>query len=356
MEIMNQMRIIENVTWRIMLSLVCLMSWIFPESLAAQVNSFSVGDVTGKQGESISLPVFLDNESEIAGGQFRLVLPTGMSVNSVEMETSRAEGHMVDYQWSEADHELSVLFYASPVAVLNGDNGKLCNIRLNVPADYVPGTYSVEFVSDAKLASDAMTLVPVSGLRSGSIHIEEGSETYYTIDVSASVGGYVEGGGTYAEGQEAVLTAVAEDGYEFVKWSDGALDNPYHLIVKENMVIKAEFSPKSYMIIYILDGQIYHTEEIAYGSVVTPLDDPKKEGYVFSGWDNVPETMPAQTVIVNGSMISTPVVSVVRTPLVDVYSRNGVLLKKNVTFSSWYEGLHRGVYIINGKKFITPIF
>ena len=49
--------------------------------------------------------------------------------------------------------------------------------------------------------------------------------------------------GWYAEGTELTITAVAEEGYEFVEWSDGKTENPYLLTVvdKQNVSITACF-------------------------------------------------------------------------------------------------------------------
>jgi hypothetical protein len=41
---------------------------------------------------------------------------------------------------------------------------------------------------------------------------------------------------------------------------------------------------------------------VEYGATITPEPAPNKEGYDFSGWDNVPETMPAHDVTVYGSL------------------------------------------------------
>lgn len=51
--------------------------------------------------------------------------------------------------------------------------------------------------------------------------------------------------GWYAEGTELTITAVAANGYQFVEWSDGVKDNPYHLTVvdKQNISITACFAP-----------------------------------------------------------------------------------------------------------------
>ena len=56
-----------------------------------------------------------------------------------------------------------------------------------------------------------------------------------------------------------------------------------------------------YTLTYKVDGNVYKTSTIVYGTVLTPEAAPTKEGYTFSGWDNVPATMPAHDVTVSGS-------------------------------------------------------
>ena len=57
----------------------------------------------------------------------------------------------------------------------------------------------------------------------------------------------------------------------------------------------------NYRIIYIIDNEVYKEVECEYGSVITVEKEPTKEGYVFSGWSDVPEIMPDNNVIVKGS-------------------------------------------------------
>lgn len=56
-----------------------------------------------------------------------------------------------------------------------------------------------------------------------------------------------------------------------------------------------------YTMTYMVDGQEYHTTEVEYGATITPEVEPTKEGYTFSGWSEIPETMPAQDVVVTGT-------------------------------------------------------
>jgi hypothetical protein len=50
----------------------------------------------------------------------------------------------------------------------------------------------------------------------------------------------------------------------------------------------------------MVDGEEYKTVEIEYGAEITPEDEPEKEGYTFKGWNEIPETMPANDVTVTG--------------------------------------------------------
>lgn len=55
-----------------------------------------------------------------------------------------------------------------------------------------------------------------------------------------------------------------------------------------------------YKLTYIVDGEVYKTEEVLETTPLTPEAAPTKEGYTFSGWSEIPETMPAHDVEVTG--------------------------------------------------------
>ena len=52
---------------------------------------------------------------------------------------------------------------------------------------------------------------------------------------------------------------------------------------------------------YMVDGEEYKKYSIEEGEAIIPETEPTKEGYTFSGWSEIPETMPAQDVKVNGT-------------------------------------------------------
>ena len=62
-------------------------------------------------------------------------------------------------------------------------------------------------------------------------------------------------------------------------------------------------TPASYVIRFIVDGEVILTDTLTRGSTINLPDVPEKEGYTFSGWGEVPETMPDKYVTVIGTFI-----------------------------------------------------
>ena len=96
----------------------------------------------------------------------------------------------------------------------------------------------------------------------------------------------------------ATITPEAEptkEGYTFSGWSEIPEKMPAH-----DVTVNGSFSINSYTLEYIVDGEKYKTITLEYGAAITPEAEPTKEGYTFSGWSEIPETMPAHDVTVTG--------------------------------------------------------
>ena len=126
---------------------------------------------------------------------------------------------------------------------------------------------------------------------------------YHDVAITAGEGGTVnEKGGRLAEGSTLSLSATPAEGHHFVQWSDGSTENPRNLIVgTEDITLTAEFALSSYRLTYTLDGVNFKETDVLYGTTLTPEPNPVKEGYTFSGWQGLPETMPAHDVEVTGT-------------------------------------------------------
>ena len=56
-----------------------------------------------------------------------------------------------------------------------------------------------------------------------------------------------------------------------------------------------------FTLLYKVDGEDYKSYQVEYGEAITPEPAPTKEGYNFSGWSEIPETMPANDVTITGT-------------------------------------------------------
>ena len=89
-----------------------------------------------------------------------------------------------------------------------------------------------------------------------------------------------------------------KEGHTFSGWSEIPRTMPSH-----DVTVTGSFTINTYLITYIVDGETYHTDSITYGAIVVPIEQPVKEGYILTGWDNIPVTMPAEDVAIIGLFI-----------------------------------------------------
>ncbi len=89
--------------------------------------------------------------------------------------------------------------------------------------------------------------------------------------------------------------APEKEGHTFNGWGEVAETVP-----AEDVTYYGSYSVNSYLLIYVVDGETVYSDSVAYGTVIVALEEPTKEGYTFSGWSEVPETMPAEDVTISG--------------------------------------------------------
>ena len=146
----------------------------------------------------------------------------------------------------------------------------------------------------------------------------------------------------------AITTPEAEDkeGHTFSGWSAYPETMP-----ATDVEVTATYTVNTYKITYILDGEVYAEDSVAYGAVIIPVQIEEDETFTFSGWSNLPEVMPAHDVIVTGTTTLTALTALHATETrIDVYTLNGKLVARKVSPAWIKTGLTKGVYIINGKK------
>ena len=144
-----------------------------------------------------------------------------------------------------------------------------------------------------------------------------------------------------AEGGEITLPETpVREGYIFSGWSEIP-----EVMPAENVTVTGSFINNTFTVTYIIDGEIYATYEIIGGGEITLPETPVREGYIFSGWSEIPEVMPNEDVTITGSFIYNAVtltylVNGVEYATYNVVSGNEITLidapeKDGYTFVGW---------------------
>lgn len=93
-----------------------------------------------------------------------------------------------------------------------------------------------------------------------------------------------------------ILEAYEKTGYT-LEWDNLPEDGK---MPENDLELTAVYTPNIYTLTYILDGEVYAEEGYEYEAEIEPLEIETEEGYMFSGWSGLPETMPAKDVTVTG--------------------------------------------------------
>ena len=109
----------------------------------------------------------------------------------------------------------------------------------------------------------------------------------YTITASGT-NGTVTGGGTYNYNSTAKLTATPNEGYKFVKWSDGNTSNPRTVTVTANATYTAVFEKKTYTITVVVapspGGTVSLTSQTVEHGATATATAKYNVGYKFDHW------------------------------------------------------------------------
>ena len=139
--------------------------------------------------------------------------------------------------------------------------------------------------------SEAPAIMPAEDV------VIEGSFTLNSYAVTYLIDGEEFAVDSVAYGSEVILRdEPTKEGHTFSGWSEVPETMP-----AKDIIVEGSFSVNSYLLTYKIDGATYATDSITYGATITPIAEPTKEGYTFSGWSEIPETMPAEDIIVEGS-------------------------------------------------------
>ncbi len=84
---------------------------------------------------------------------------------------------------------------------------------------------------------------------------------------------------------------------------DKLIDFSFDTIITGDITIVAQFEGKPYYIYYYVNGELYFTQKVLFNEKVPEIDVPSyDEDSVFSGWSEIPSVMPAKNIIVSATI------------------------------------------------------
>ncbi len=122
-------------------------------TLAAQnSNRLYIPDLTALPGSTLSVPVYVENTTEIVAVQFTLKVPEGSALTSESaILTNRAADHTVTLREMDSQEYLCVI-YSSTNSPIKGRTGKLMTVDMQVGNDYEEGSTIALALKDVVLS------------------------------------------------------------------------------------------------------------------------------------------------------------------------------------------------------------
>ena len=374
--------------------------------------TMSLTNISLKPGEEVTLGIELTNpEDDITGVQCDLYLPQGISIKKdadgefISQVTDRIntrKPHTLAWAW-QSDGAMRLLNYSTTNQLYKGTSGTIIEVVLVADNNLLPGSYDINLKNIVVSHPKGDVIKPANYTGKATISPAEYTLTYilddkefYKEDLSAGSSiipkevphkeGYSFSGwkdlpstmpthnvtvkGSYiankykvtfvADGKVVSETemeygapivapeAPAKEGHTFVCW--GNIDKT---VPAYDVIYTAEYKVNIYKLTYILNGNVFAEDSIAYGSIITPRELPDSDKIIFSGWEGLPDIMPAHDVVVYGTTTNTGVSAVYNEKqVVTVYSVNGTIVKRNVEKSCLTKILSPGLYIVSGKKIL----
>ena len=264
---------------RIILTLTALLYFTI-----GYAGNISIGNITMKPGETKALMLSLSSAaSSSVGVQFDLALPEGFSLeksggNLYAISSNQASDMTCNVQ-DLGNRSFRFILYSNSLKNLKA--GELMSVNLKANSSISLGSYTFSLngigFSDinGKVTKESGTQATVKVTNFFTLLYKVDGKTYksYQIEYGASIT------------PEANPT---KEGYSFSGWSNLPATMP-----AKDVTVTGTFTVNKYKLVYMVDGTEYKSYNIEYGAYITPEAEPKKEGYVFSGWSNLPTTMPA---------------------------------------------------------------
>ena len=306
-------------------------------------NYLHVDNISIMPGETKEVQMLMTNDNTVAAIQGNIKLPNGLTfvTNSkgkpiVVGNEARAEDYTLSCAIQD-DGSLTFTQYSPDGYTYEGNSGSIFTFQIQAADNATPGTYNVT-LSEVTLSIDGVgydlanrtsSLTVIGKTVKNNLIYKVDGKVYKTIEV---------------EQGKAITPEAAptKEGYTFSGWSEIPATMPAN-----DVTVTGTFTINKYKLTYKVDGKEYKTVEVEYGKTITPETEPTKDGYTFSGWVGLPNTMPAKDVTVAGTfskgafnliyLVDGDVYKTMAYSLGDAITPEAAPKKEGYTFSGWSE-------------------
>ena len=188
-------------------------------------------------------------------------------IECIEAETATTDTVVVDPSFNDAEFTWPSNSDADSYTLAISKDGEVfCTLTFNANGQltgiaFAPSRNGQHHAPAAEQAANGFTFT-VTGLDEGSVYTYElvikdsGDNTLQTysgefptqstndrivtVEYDAMQGKVI-GAGTYLLGDTVTLTAIPNEGFRFVRWSNDVEDNPYTFVISDNVTLSAEF-------------------------------------------------------------------------------------------------------------------
>lgn len=131
---------------------ICVLIWGVISAFA-QGNTLTIPDVTVAPGQSVYLPIQMDNTSDVVGVQFKLTVQNGITLDtSTASLTERAEGHTMRFSKTGPNQYMAVVF-SSENKTFVGRTGDLITVKLTASETLEEGFVSPMTLTEVVLGA-----------------------------------------------------------------------------------------------------------------------------------------------------------------------------------------------------------
>ena len=261
----------------------------------AETNQVYLSGASSRPGQEAELTINLRNAESVISYQCTVYLPEGVTLKSISKIQDRGGQESFN---TIKKNDGSVMIVGSNngdggLYAFTGNDGPIAKIVVSVPDNFTAGEYEVE-LKEIVLVNASIQSISVNDYTFKWSIVDT-----FTITFDSNGGTSVE---SITQDNGTVITPPANptrEGYTFIGW-EPALPETMPI---GGLAVKAQWVINKYTLTYVIDGQEYSKSEVEYNATITQLDDPVREGYTFSGWSEIPATMPAHDVEVTGSFI-----------------------------------------------------